>query len=681
VNDLKKLLRRNAAVLTAIVLLAGVIPVSIAGAATTTYSGAWSGLQAFIASASVNNGDTVIINPATLGTINTAVTVGKSITITSSSPAVPITMTATNIRHFNMNVNGLTVTFQNITLDGGGVGGGIATSTGQAGTTLIIGSGTTVQNCVNNGYGGGVYSYGNVTIKGGAVISNNKAGNGTGYSGGGVFTQSTATIEDGAVISGNAAGNGAGVAFYTGLNISGGEIIDNASNGGGGGVYGSSVFTMTGGLISGNTGGSGGGVWLSGGSMTMSAGEISGNASNGAGGGIYGNGTVTITGGSIINNGHKDTFQSSLGGGIYTGTGMLTISQADDAVPTLISGNTSSDLGGGVCCYNLNMSGGTISDNTATNAGGGIYGAGFANFADAMTITGGSVTNNSAANGGGIYNYYTTLTVSDAIISGNTATTANGGGIYNRGVGTYGKTTVTSGSITGNSAPNGDGGGVYTEDYAKLWVGAAAVFSDNSASALYPLRDPATDAVYATNILGTQWTVPLTQGYNNYDINHVYASPATIQHVTVLTDGSGTASASQTVALSGDTVTLSATPKSDYVFDYWEVNAGDIVLTDINDPGATFTMPSADVTVTAHFKAIDDGGGGNGGGGGGDNGGGAGGGSIQATSTPAPKPLKLPRTGDSRTLAILPITLVSGTFVLIALRRRRAFRELSGMRR
>ena len=67
--------------------------------------------------------------------------------------------------------------------------------------------------------------------------------------------------------------------------------------------------------------------------------------------------------------------------------------------------------------------------------------------------------------------------------------------------------------------------------------------------------------------------------------------------VTVLTSGSGSASASPTVAKAGDIVALTASPSSGYHFERWEVVFGGVTLT-----GNQFTMLDQPVTVKAVFE-------------------------------------------------------------------------------
>ncbi len=68
--------------------------------------------------------------------------------------------------------------------------------------------------------------------------------------------------------------------------------------------------------------------------------------------------------------------------------------------------------------------------------------------------------------------------------------------------------------------------------------------------------------------------------------------------VTVQNDTHGTGSASPASGTYGTEVTLTATPSSNYVFDYWEVVSGDVTVVDNK-----FTIGDKAVTVKAHFKA------------------------------------------------------------------------------
>lgn len=225
----------------------------------------------------------------------------------------------------------------------------------------------------------------------------------------------------------------------------GGEISGNsidisahsAAAGDGAGVEAQqSDFTMYGGEISGNAcSDTGGGVISAGTYLKLYGGTISNNTADKRGGGVFTNMTLTISDGITIT-GNK----SEQGGGIYTYDEDITINGGN------ITGNTAT-YGGGVyhigdyrTCDTLTISGSaTITGNTATD-GGGVYVESGKNTSNwnkgqgALQINGGSITNNTATgNGGGVYiNERGLLTITGGNVTDNTAT-VNGGGVYFNG--------------------------------------------------------------------------------------------------------------------------------------------------------------------------------------------------------------------------------------------------------
>ena len=111
------------------------------------------------------------------------------------------------------------------------------------------------------------------------------------------------------------------------------------------------------------------------------------------------------------------------------------------------------------------MTGGEIRDNR--NSGVTNYGT--------FNLQGGTIRNNRSVDGGGIYNESgATSRISGGTITGNTAT-GDGGGIYiqvsflnNRGI-----VAMTGGTISNNSAANGYGGGVYVGGVKEDAIGIA----------------------------------------------------------------------------------------------------------------------------------------------------------------------------------------------------------------
>lgn len=240
-----------------------------------------------------------------------------------------------------------------------------------------------------------------------------------------------------------AAGDGAGVeSQLSDFTMYGGKITNNhvinGSNNEGGGVnmHTGGTFTMYGGEISGNAcSDTGGGVISAGAYLKLYGGTISNNTADERGGGVFTNMTLTISDGITIT-GNK----SEQGGGIYTYDEDITINGGN------ITGNTAT-YGGGVyhigdyrTCDTLTISGSaTITGNTATD-GGGVYVESGKNTSNwnkgqgALQINGGSITNNTATgNGGGVYiNERGLLTITGGNVTDNTAT-VNGGGVYFNG--------------------------------------------------------------------------------------------------------------------------------------------------------------------------------------------------------------------------------------------------------
>ena len=397
-----------------------------------------------------------------------------------------------------------------------------------------IDRGLSGKDAVNNGYV--IEVNGALTVTDSSATEQNPTGSGriTGGNttdfGGGVYVDGGSLILESGSISGNASENsGGGVYVCEGgsFTMTGGEISGNDTIVNGGGVYVSAVtrdengtpkvntdgsFTMSGGTISGNTAYNGSGVYTLGRSFEMTGGTISGNTAEYAGGGvtIFGryekskdeqtNQSVyenidtafTMSGGTIENNtvGYN-------GGGVYIEEGAATFTMSGTAA---INNNTvdndANGHGGGVCVYGprFDMTGGTISGNTAYD-GGGVYtgsasqsftmsggeisgntaiatGGGVSNTADAFTVSGGKISGNSSDYGGGVY-VSGSFTLENGSISGN-ASERDGGGVY-----VSGSFTMTGGSISGNSADYAGGGVI-------IWVGSFTMtggsISGNSAN-------------------------------------------------------------------------------------------------------------------------------------------------------------------------------------------------------
>jgi hypothetical protein len=269
------------------------------------------------------------------------------------------------------------------------------------------------------------------------------------------------------------------------VTVASSTIRDNSAVIDGGGLYSvgkvGSLVTITGSTISANTAEDGGGLSNNGGSMIITDSTIRDNSASGngdAGGGIdnytdstlmilrttisgnsvsvYGGGidnidgaTATIVDSTISNNrADGDGTRSPLGGGIYSynATVILANSSLRD---------NSAAYGGGLYNNSYNhpslatITDSIISGNSALQGGGGIDN----NNGATLTIAGSTIRDNAAGNGGGIHNYAGTVLVASSTISANSAGT--GGGLANNS----GALTITDSTIAGNSAT--DGGGIF----------------------------------------------------------------------------------------------------------------------------------------------------------------------------------------------------------------------------
>ncbi|MFK7772959.1 MAG: beta strand repeat-containing protein, partial [Saprospiraceae bacterium] len=240
-------------------------------------------------------------------------------------------------------------------------------------------------------------------------------------------------------------------------------------NGGGLHITGAGNSNISGGAVSGNIASSeGGGLWNGTGTMTIDSTDVNSNTASGAsanegGGGLFNAGGTLVVMNAIISNNIADGAAGS-GGGILNDLGTLTVSNST------LSGNTSIRAGGGIeeksaAGSILTLTNVNFTDNSTAAApgnGGGLHitGAGDSN------ISGGLVDGNTASlEGGGLWNGSGTMTVDGTTIDNNTAsgTSANegGGGLFNAG----GTLIVMNATISNNVANGaaGSGGGILND--------------------------------------------------------------------------------------------------------------------------------------------------------------------------------------------------------------------------
>lgn len=304
----------------------------------------------------------------------------------------------------------------------------------------------------------------------------------------------------GKLTGGKVTGNGGGGAIALDdkdcvFNMYGGEISDNYGRNYGGAIFQNFAknkpnatggnFNMYGGVIKNNSAKNGGAFFsTTGGTIKMTGGTISGNtatqSNNDAGGGaIYmrGNGKIDISGSAEIT-GNSSSLD---GGAILMGWGTINISDS-----AKINSNTASRWGGAICLRQdsnqttiLNMRGGEISGNKATQEGGAVH---VLDKQCQFFLYDGKITGNTSGDGGAIYlnQEPSWLIMQGGEISGNTAT-GNGGGVYIYRSGSVCQ--LYSGKIENNKA-SGNGGGIYINpsNSGQLKVGNKPIVQNNTVS-------------------------------------------------------------------------------------------------------------------------------------------------------------------------------------------------------
>lgn len=165
--------------------------------------------------------------------------------------------------------------------------------------------------------------------------------------------------------------------------------------------------------------------------------------------------------------------EGSKGRGIWTANGAcLSVDECIISANTIISDD---ENGAGAGLYStinamLTITNSIISGNTAVN-GGGLYNCG-----GTVTLINSTISNNSASSGGGIYNVPPggRLILINTTVSNNSTVSGVGGGIFNLCV-----TTITDAIISGNTAIAG-GGGIFNPDGILSITGTT--ISDNTSS-------------------------------------------------------------------------------------------------------------------------------------------------------------------------------------------------------
>ncbi len=418
------------------------------------------------------------------GTYTENVVINKSVTIvaTEQDPAAVIVDGDQAGSVFSIAADN-TVVLDSMTIQNGlaQAGGGVDS----AGTLTL--NNDFIQNNTASADGGGVHSAGPaLTIQGGTIISANSAT----VSGGGLWIGTgTAGIDDATIdtntASGDTTGEGGGGIFNAGgtltigatANVTITQNVADGASGTGGGIWNGSggTLTVSSSSITENTATSGGGIEDASGTglgVTLTSVTLDSNvATTGSGGGLHiADGDANITGGTISGNS-----AAAEGGGIWNGSGSLTLDGG-----TLINNDTASGMGGGGI---FNDSGTVTTSSTVrinTNHADGADGSGggiFNNTGGTLALTATTLSGNTANRaGGGIEDNsgtggdvtLETVTIQNNVASGDSNGPGNGGGLHVTGAGDV---TITGGTVNGNSAAS-EGGG--------LWNGTGTMTIDGT---------------------------------------------------------------------------------------------------------------------------------------------------------------------------------------------------------
>ncbi|MBP6214389.1 MAG: VCBS repeat-containing protein [Pyrinomonadaceae bacterium] len=259
------------------------------------------------------------------------------------------------------------------------------------------------------------------------------------------------------------------------------------------------TLTVTDSAFTGNgvPAGGGGGTISNDGIATVTNTTFSSNTM-GLGGGISNGGTVTVTGCTFTNNTVTSGSATGLGGGAIYSSSSVVGTAATITNSTFIGNAETGGSGGGGAVRNrsgtMTIAGSTFTGNTSISAGGAIQGGGVTNISGSTFTLNSALGPNSATgqgNGGAISNTGgAQTTISDSVISGNSAANSGGGIYYQPNAGgalmNVSNTTIANNVANSNSDGVGSGGGVYITGVGVVTVTGSTI-SGNIATLGSPL--------------------------------------------------------------------------------------------------------------------------------------------------------------------------------------------------
>lgn len=436
-----------------------------------------------------------IYNANKLTLKNATLTGNKVVANTNATPG--ITGYGGSIFSANLAANAPSVTLTDTGVNGGAVAGGNAViggaiavypSTVGGTTSKVDGTRLTLSKNVAQA-GGGLLSYGNVTLTD-SVVEQNSATHASAGAGGGIYlaaagtTNPALTLDSTDLVANTAATSGGGAYVAAGgtatiRNTS--QVTQNAAAVGAGVHNAGTTTVREAGVLDNDASNSGGGLYSTG-SLTVQDSAVAENTAAFLAGGIGVAGPLTVTGGQINRN---SAFNA---GGVFV---------ADAATATLdgtvLGGNTATGSGGGAL---LNSGRTTITrssllDNRAVHPsgnaglGGAIYsGSGNNNVTTTLKVGSSTIAGNHAYAGSALITYspgsgaVNTTSIDNTTITGNHSASAFGA------IEQLEPMTITSSTIAGNTATDPDGdevGGLAMFAPAQVGI-AGSIVDGNSGS-------------------------------------------------------------------------------------------------------------------------------------------------------------------------------------------------------
>lgn len=265
--------------------------------------------------------------------------------------------------------------------------------------------------------GGGIYNVGILDIKNQSLINNNKVDS----RGAGIFNEGTLTIHDSGIDWNSANSSGGGIYNSGWLELVGTSVHENMAFSRGGGIYNEDTVQLLQSIVRDNTATSRGGGIYNDKTFVVEESSIHNNSTAYRGGGVFNNNTLTM------NNSRVNKNSGAEGGGFYN-NGLLTIETS------------------------------TMEENSVTFNGGGIYNT------DLLRLKTSTISNNHAKNGSGLYLQSGAASATNSTISSNTAS-ESGGGIYlgakDSSILNLNSVTIAHNTVDNDANGSGDGGGLF----------------------------------------------------------------------------------------------------------------------------------------------------------------------------------------------------------------------------